>query len=656
MIPSGAKGFSTDKISHSSLQQQEKLAFAEKSIDSQQALLSTQSYNIHPLAEVSSLAAKNIESLSPISIGSMPNCFLPKKIFLIYQQAIENIFHFMGNKKSLPKEKSDVCEDTAIRALIEAINSSEIKANKAEVLSCLMKDVLSKEDSVFSLIKKLLKFLIKIDSVYEYVFSKIEESFLDRDILTKVDVIFLFSYLVKIVNLFFIKNKLEIFEKNTSIVLEFIISDYLLTAPFFCELFYIDIENIWCKTIEARLTSNCYIGFHSKFNSSTLSRLVVNVIYWRNIDKDFNLDEDGMKKVMDDFSGLNLSDIFSSATLLNSIFNRNKFSELNKEEVINEIKHNNFKLGNEFEFYLDSYAENPNKLISTWKNKIKSEFKFKNQYINVDEDDDHFKCVFYFEEFFYEFFKDSGNTLEIIHPPYHVNTDYNIEGESKSVYSCIDSFIFSVASELNLRGQSGHKHIDIYGSIETDPSLLFRFYIDVNNQAWMPKIFNREDSADAYFRYPAQYRQPLKSKIDMLAITITSFNQLLQDGYCYNTIDSSEQFYHFSKLINFDKHVPINLAHLKSDTDYGLCPRHTIELRFLPCARNGKEVELIDKLIIAWVSTVKKEHLKRQPLANLCLKDPVAGYLDKEELINYYRNFLSRIGLDYTLYESLIRS
>jgi hypothetical protein len=237
--------------------------------------------------------------------------------------------------------------------------------------------------------------------------------------------------------------------------------------------------------------------------------------------------------------------------------------------------------------------------------------------------------------------------------------DYFIIQGQKTPYKMADAFnyfIFDVAKTSELKGLSGHRHVDIR-AFASSPEMLLRIYVNFQNYAFMPKIFERVDYLEhfAYLINKDPYLVGITNQI------ITTFNTAIsKKEWTSKTGDyksSAELAVHLYEHIPLaTKDSPLALHHIKpqepGEPSIENAPTSTMEFRFPPCPTNFSDLALFDELLIAEIKATEQDIKHKVPL-ELISQNP--EFFTKEQAIAKFNEYLYNRGLDPEIFKPLIR-
>ena len=213
-------------------------------------------------------------------------------------------------------------------------------------------------------------------------------------------------------------------------------------------------------------------------------------------------------------------------------------------------------------------------------------------------------------------FGDEEN-LEVIVTPYQPDQVFIIDGKPYTPYQCFDYFIHNVAKDLSLKGVSGHRHMDIRHCLGGDKELLFRLMLDMEHQSWLPRAFSREEQSK-FFKYALQHADVQKEKVCSMVRTVNSNPKKSQASHQPGSFsDLCELKNLLSCMFLWDHYGPCSMRHVEEEDhppSIRAVPTSTVELRFLPCAKNGEESRLISELLIKRVEYLRKCRQKKNAL------------------------------------------
>ena len=200
----------------------------------------------------------------------------------------------------------------------------------------------------------------------------------------------------------------------------------------------------------------------------------------------------------------------------------------------------------------------------------------------------------------FNIYEDFG-VIEVNTSPYNMRQLFSIGSKDYSSSTLFNYFIFSIANTLELKGVSGHKHVDIKHLLHGNTELLFRFQVMLETMTWLPLVFQREEEIHCFQYATCENRV----KYDRQKMFVSLFNEQMQ-------INSKPRTGHHSDSIRFGRLVkPDDVGEVcryrftksydaESPRDTKVCePETTIELRLFPCPRTGEEAMLINELINA---------------------------------------------------------
>nr|MDT0252409.1 hypothetical protein [Endozoicomonas sp.] len=272
------------------------------------------------------------------------------------------------------------------------------------------------------------------------------------------------------------------------------------------------------------------------------------------------------------------------------------------------------------------------------------------------------KCLLFVDTGNWQFkaFRDDVN-LEFTVTPYQCYQKFKVfmngEEELYDSYKLFDEFIASPVKELGFTGVSGHKHLDIRGSsLDGNVELLFRIIVDMENNPWLPKAFNRLGSLE-YFSYV----QGNKEHFQLLQTMIKAVNARLESGG-YNP-----RFGNYSdmvKLANFMNKLGLNtkysacaLHHLKNSeytVNINISPTSTIEFRQFHCPRNGDESRLVNELLTERIEYLMDCQQRREPIAYEPV-DPKTYEGKDTEVIRLFAEYVKECGNKPEYFKPLLR-
>ena len=258
--------------------------------------------------------------------------------------------------------------------------------------------------------------------------------------------------------------------------------------------------------------------------------------------------------------------------------------------------------------------------------------------------------------------------LEFNVSPYSLNEAFFIGQQYYSTYKLCDRFIFDYCKNEKVRGTDGHKHLDIKDAVGGNAELYFRLAVDVEDKAWLCAVFGTIIDSETCYQYVTQRRN--NSALQRLQKTITAYNDLVWEGY----VPTKKSFVSSARKIKWywvhmteieeghERYVPVALPYpdVKCSNAYarkGMIKQRpgkiTAEFRFFPTARNGREVFLISQLVQNWMIYLFKQQKCRESI----LYTPYDPYQPstKSDLLDKYRDFLIKIGLDPHDYQCLSR-
>ena len=493
-----------------------------------------------------------------------------------------------------------------------------------------------------------------------------------------------------------------------------LVGDFMLATPFlraFCRemqedsasaKYYLDT----CRAVLPSLFSDLSGNVKAcNINNVRLRALTTSVLYWSNkphqqnfVDDRVHVNEEKIKYL---WAGVNLGSMFREITppliLQDGPFQSAKTSvKKDPEETagiessgtdITPLPAEKFVLGDELKWHMGgAFRGNFKKLLGAWEKVLPENadrsliYQFREGPIRVAGTGQWIHMRMRVSSFVFDLcWNEKEDILKVTHPPYDPGMWYAIQGEKKNVSQCLNDYVFLPAKRLSLQGLSASKHLDVTNIFNNEPAQLFRFFTDVDNCSWMPKAFGTDTikGTDPFF-YLSEKGDEWEERMDLDTIqhVLAGYNKLLQAGHEYSVLADKNELCRFVQnhfpLCSNKKH-PQPLKHNVLGLDNldasraGLSgkvtgkwapipePNYAVELHMLPCPVDHRGLELSNNMVIAWVNTVRKEHLERKPLRPLDLKNPRTDYPDADEVYSSFQQFIERIGLDFAEYASLSR-
>lgn len=202
--------------------------------------------------------------------------------------------------------------------------------------------------------------------------------------------------------------------------------------------------------------------------------------------------------------------------------------------------------------------------------------------------------------------------IEFNASPYAISRQFRVGSSSLSAYDLLKKFVIEPARQMGWMECSGHKHVDIAGSIGNNAGLLFRLLVAIENNAWLSVITQQGRYAKRYFPYICQTERADVCK-EYLTKALDTFNGCLKEGcvskpgHAFSQTDALRIWW---QVLNGEGlgRGPGNInCHSLSTSESVLKgqisdPESTIEFRFFHCARSDDEVRLINQLLVAWIT------------------------------------------------------
>ena len=252
--------------------------------------------------------------------------------------------------------------------------------------------------------------------------------------------------------------------------------------------------------------------------------------------------------------------------------------------------------------------------------------------------------------------------IEFTASPYAIDQQFCLGGKQYSAYSLLQKFVIEPAKKNGWIGRSGHKHLDIAGSIGNNAELLFRLLVALENKAWLSTLIQRSHRAKKHFTYITQ-KSHSQQRQKCLTLAIAKVNDSISRGTAnaggsrfmrinqlniwWQTISATELFPGPGKINYIAISTPDDMQS-RNIRD----PLTTIEFRFFHCSRNAEEVQLINQLLVAWLEHLSKQQQDKRPLTYEPVNPTVITH---EEAIEKFEVFIAELGLDLETYKCLIR-
>ena len=266
--------------------------------------------------------------------------------------------------------------------------------------------------------------------------------------------------------------------------------------------------------------------------------------------------------------------------------------------------------------------------------------------------------------------------LEVNTSPYRMHQTFKVGKKRYTAYELFDLFIFDIAKELDLKGASGHKHLDLRDSVGGNQELMFRMLVDAESKAWLSQLFGcEEDSGMKFgcFVYRAQNGQN-QTCSSALQTLVNVFNDSLISGVHdkQSHLTPGHSLQQIMKLwrcalvpegqilpleirmsTQYDPDIVTNERAKKGDVVvHPQCG--TAEFRFLPAVQSGKEVLLINKMLRNWFRYQAERQRDGFPIVYEPY-DPRNNEETPESLKQRFKDFIKTIGLPPSKYKVLNR-
>ena len=252
--------------------------------------------------------------------------------------------------------------------------------------------------------------------------------------------------------------------------------------------------------------------------------------------------------------------------------------------------------------------------------------------------------------------------VEFTASPYSMNQTFFVGDRQYSSYELLQRVVIEPAKRKGWVECSGHKHIDISGSIGNNTELLLRLLVDIENKSWLSIITQQAAYAKDYFPYIAQEDHSLQRQM-WLKTSLEHVNEKIRQSASPSTGNT------FLKVNQLDTwwlrlaghglfRGPGSIRYHSPQTPDEVIkgkvsdPMTTFEFRFFHCSRNSTEVRLINQLLVAWIDHLSTQQQSREPLI-YDAEDPMQ--ISHEQAVEKFKAFVEELGLCWEEYSVLIR-